>query len=270
MIEIKRDRWDRPLIVPPDGGKPVGYSRVSSFGKVLEDTYNLTQWSARMAIVGAVKDPSLAAQIAGIINRHEDPVSEAKADLNKLVDRAKDIAGANVASSTGTAVHSFTEVLDGGGTPEAVPAALQPVLDAYQWGTTSLRMLESELFVVVDDITAAGTLDRLVELPDGRVVVADLKTGKDEPRYGNGVTTQVAIYAHGLRYDPETCERAPLHPDLDITTGLLIHLPLRPVKGKQTCDLYLLDLVDGWERAQLAHTVRATRKQPKLTRLDVA
>ena len=270
MSEIKRDRWDRPLITPPDGGKPTGYTRVSSFGKVLEDTFNLTQWGARMAVVGSVMDPSLAAQIAGVVNRYADPVSEGKSDLNALVDRAKDIAGANTASSTGTAVHAMTEVIDNGGTPKAVPDALQPVLTAYEWGTAALEMIEAEVFVVVDDITAAGTLDRLVRLPDGRVVVADLKTGKDEPRYANGVTTQVSIYAHGQRYDHETGQRSPLHPDLDITAGLLIHLPLKPVKDKQVCDLYLLDLTDGWERALLAHQVRATRKQPKLTRLEVA
>jgi hypothetical protein len=28
--EIPRDRWGRPLIEPPDGGKPIGYTRVSS------------------------------------------------------------------------------------------------------------------------------------------------------------------------------------------------------------------------------------------------
>lgn len=270
MTEIKRDRFLRPLITPADGGKPIGYTRASSFGKVLEDTYNLTQWGARMAVVGAVMDPSLAAQIAGIVNRHADPVTEARADLNALVDRAKDIAGANKASSTGTAIHAMTEVLDAGETPVAVPDDLWPVLDAYQWGTTGVEMLESEVFVVVDEITAAGTLDRLVRLPDGRVVVADLKTGKDEPKYGNGVTTQVAVYAHGQRYDPATAERAPLHPDLDITTGLLIHLPLQPVKGKQECSLYLLDLVAGWDRALLAHTVRANRKQPRLKKWSAA
>jgi len=113
--------------------------------------------------------------------------------------------------------------------------------------------------VVVDELKCAGSLDRLVRLPDGRVVVADIKTGADEPKYASGVSAQCAIYAHGQRYNPETGERTELHPDLDPETGLLIHLPLAPVDGVQVCQMYTLDLVAGWERALLAAQVRDTK-----------
>ena len=35
MNEIPRDRWDRPLIIPPNGGQPVAYTRVSTLAKAL-------------------------------------------------------------------------------------------------------------------------------------------------------------------------------------------------------------------------------------------
>ena len=39
---IERDKWDRPLITPPDGGKPVGYTRASTLAKALDtrSTFN--------------------------------------------------------------------------------------------------------------------------------------------------------------------------------------------------------------------------------------
>ena len=58
----------------------------------------------------------------------------------------------------------------------------------------------------------------------------------------------IAVYAHGHRYDGET--RSPPHPDLDLTTGLLIHLP-PPTKGeKPRYDVVPLDLERGWRAAQ--------------------
>jgi len=265
--DIKRDRFGRPLVIPTGGGKPVGYTRVSTLAKALDDQQGLIAWKQRMTAIGVVLEPSIRQQVAAVINSHPDPVADGKQALNGLVERATEAAGSIRAASTGTAVHELTEVLDTGGELKVVPEELAPVLDAYAWGTTHLDMVEAEVFVVVDEITSAGTLDRLVRLRDGRVVVGDVKTGRDEPKYAFGVTTQVAAYAHGQRYDPATGERTPLHPDLDTTMGLLIHLPIRPVDGKFICDVWELDLVAGWRKALLAHQVRAERTHPKLRKM---
>jgi len=266
-IEVPRDYLGRPKVTPPEGGKPKPYTRVSTLAKTLDDQYGLTSWKMRMTAIGVAINPSLLSRVSAVVNSHVDPVSTGKADLNELVEKATEAAGITRAADLGTAVHTMTEILDNGGTLTNVPDDLAPVLDAYRWGTAELEMLGAEVFVVCDELRAAGTLDRLVRLPDGRVVIGDVKTGKDEPKYSNGVATQIAVYAHGERYDPTTGERSPLHPDLDLTTGLLIHLPLLPVDGKQLCDLYLLDLESGWRKAQLACQVRTERKHPKLQRL---
>ena len=50
--------------------------------------------------------------------------------------------------------------------------------------------------------------------------------------------------------DPEDGYRSPLHSDLDLTTGLLVHLP--PWGG---CRVIPLNLDLGWQAAQLAATV---------------
>ena len=81
-------------------------------------------------------------------------------------------------------------------------------LDAYRKATAPFEVLDVETFVVSDDVRAAGTFDRLVRCPDGRVRVADLKSGKSEADYPLATATQLATYANGKRYDPETVLRA--------------------------------------------------------------
>src|SRR5690606_327328 len=56
---IPRDRFKRPLIVPPDGGTPVAYTRATTLAKTLDDTYNLQQWAERQVLVGAGMRPDL-------------------------------------------------------------------------------------------------------------------------------------------------------------------------------------------------------------------
>lgn len=259
MIEVPRDRWGRPLIIPADGGKPVPYVRASTMAKALDDTSNLMLWKQRVTAVGLAKSPHLRARLAGLVAKHFDPIGgDGKRDLSELVEEAAEAGGASDAASMGTGLHSLTEAVDAG-TPISellVDDQTQGRLVEYADATSGLEVLDVETFVVNDTVQAAGTFDRLVRLPDGRVVVADLKTGAHDANYPLGVATQIAVYANGLRYDPATGERGVLHADLDVSMGLLIHLPQ---KGAG-CDLYALDLVKGWEAALEARRVYDIRK----------
>lgn len=268
---INRDRWGRPLIIPPDGGKPKGYTRVSTLAKALDDGTGLTFWKQAMTAIGIGKDRTLQMRVASLLAKGGDTYKEQKGPLREICAQALTLAGSSKAAGAGTAIHEFTEVIDDGIRPEFVPPELLPILKAYDRETVGLKVVDKEVFVVVDELQAAGSLDRLYQfkMPDGRVVVGDIKTGASEPQYPLGVTTQCAIYAHGKRYNPATGERAPLHPDLDPTIGLLVHLPLEPdANGKHRCDVYELDLEHGWHAANLALDVRNTRKVAPLERLD--
>lgn len=260
-VSIPRDRWDRPLIIPVGGGVvPVPYTRVSTMAKALDDTTNLTAWKLRTVAVGLARRPDLRARVAGVIASFpDDPVADGKRDLAGILADASEAGGASRAASMGTAWHDLTAAVDLGADPddlEGVDADLARRLREYMEATALLDVLAVERFVVVDDLMAAGTLDRLYRLPDGRVVVGDVKTGSSDPAYPLSVCVQVATYAHGSSYNPNTGARAPLHPDLDPTTGLLIHLPQR---GKG-CRVYELDLTAGWEAARTAAQVRAVRR----------
>ena len=251
MTEIPRDRWGRPLITPPDGGEPVAYTRVSTLAKALDDLNNLMAWKQRKTAEGLVRRPDLLTRISGTLaNGDPDTDWQTKRALNDICTEATEAAGASKGASAGTGFHSLTEAIDRGEQPLFVPDADQARLDQYAEAMAPYRVLDIECFVVNDDLRAAGTFDRLVECPDGRVRVADLKTGKSEADYPLATSMQIATYAHGWRYDPEDGYRDTLHSDLDLTTGLLVHLP--PWGG---CRVIPLNLDLGWQAAQLAAEV---------------
>jgi hypothetical protein len=97
--------------------------------------------------------------------------------------------------------------------------------------------------------------------PDGRVRIADIKSGAKADQYGGATSAQIATYAHGSLYDPTTGQRYPLG-DIDLDTGLMIHLP----QGTGHCTIYDVDLRSGWLAAQMAKAIRDWRKTNPLTR----
>lgn len=251
LVEIPRDRYGRPLIIPPSGGEAQPYTRVSTLAKALDDLNQLMAWKQRKTAEGLARRPDLLTRIAGALaNGDPDTDWPTKRDLNAICNEATEAAGASKGSSAGTGFHALTEAIDRGLEPLFVPPADAPRLDAYRKAMAPYEPLGIEEFVVCDDVRAAGTFDRLLLCPDGRVRVGDLKTGKSEADYPLATTTQLSIYANGKRYDPETGERTPLHPDLDDSIGLLIHLP--PSGG---CRVIPLDLTKGWRAARGADVI---------------
>jgi len=254
--EVPRDRWGRPMILPPDGGEPIPYTRASTLAKALDDLSQLMAWKQRKTAEGLIRRPDLLTRVAGALaNGDPDTDWQTKRDLNRVCDEATEAAGASKGNSAGTGFHSLTEAIDRGEEPLFVPPADVPRLDAYRAATAGYKALDAEVFVVCDELQVAGSFDRLWLCPDGRIRVGDLKTGKSEADYPLATTIQVSIYAHGWRYDPADGSRYGLGGDLDLTTGLLIHMP--PRGG---CDVIPLDLVKGWHAARLAaedhHSVR--------------
>jgi len=224
--------------------------------KALDDLNNLMSWKQRQTAIGLLRRPDLLTRVAGeIANGNPDTDWPTKRALNEVCDQALEAAGSSKGSSAGTGFHSLTEAIDRGNEPLFVPEADRVRLDAYRAAMANYESLDIETFIVNDEVTAAGTFDRLLRCPDGRVRVGDLKSGKSEAAYPLATTVQIATYANGLRYDFETGARSELHPDLDLTTGILIHLP--PTGG---CVLYELNLTVGWEAAQVAAAAMRIRK----------
>lgn len=255
VADIPRDRWGRPLIAPEGGGKPVPYTRVSTLAKALDDKTALTNWKCRQVALGMARRADLVAKASSI------PADD-KRTMDEVVKDAMTAAESERAANIGTALHALTEQVDAGTPVDTLPEFARADLAAYSAAMSGIEIIASEMFVVVDEVQAAGTFDRLVRLPDGRVVVADVKTGQHDPNYPHGVTQQIAAYSRGHLYDPDRGRVGHL-PSLGIdqAAGLLIHMPA----GTGTCALYLLDLTVGWSLVQVSVAVRAAFKSKPIT-----
>ena len=271
-VELKRDRWGRPLIIPPDGGEPIAYTRASTMAKALDDLSNLMLWKQRKTAEGLLRRPDLMTRLSGVLAKaNPDTDRAAKRLVNNICDEATEAAGATTGRTAGSGFHDLTEAIDAGLEPLFVSEADRARLDAYRAAMAGCVPLAAETFVVVDELRVAGSFDRLwlcasggaQPWHDGRVRVGDLKSGKSEKAFPLATCMQLAIYAHGKRYDPATGERTPLHDDLDQTTGLLVHMP--PSGG---CEVVPLDLEKGWRAAQAAaeaHSIRRWKAEDIIT-----
>lgn len=272
---IQRDRWDRPLIIPKDGGPPVAYTRASTLGKAIEDTYHLSKWLQRSVAYGLSRRPDLIALVASIAtNEGED-----RGPLDELCEKAHEAARGNQGANVGTAIHKLSEREDAGEDLSYLPALLLEALAAYRHWMRIFEVLATETFVACDAVQTAGTFDRVVRLlvdlhfrhpvrgnvviPAGTILIVDLKTGKAEsakywgPTYG----VQQAVYQGGDPYLPGgriTWEKL-LGPGLVPSDewAILLHIPS---DSPQDSGLVVVDLKVGREMADLCLEVRKARK----------
>jgi predicted RecB family endonuclease len=243
----ERDRWGRPLVVPPEGGKAVPYTRCTTFVDCLDDKWKLQQWQQRMVALGLAARNDLLLSVAA--HRND------KAKLDELCDAAREAAAASAAATTGTALHLLAEHLDKGEDLGVVPKEAEADLRAYEQATRDFKALHIEQFMVHDDLKVGGTPDRVVQY-EGGTYIADLKTGSVEWA-GLKIAMQLAMYAHSRLYDVRTAQRADLA--VDQQRAIVIHLPA----GSGKASLLWVDIAQGWQAVQVAAQVRQWRKQGK-------
>ena len=247
--DIDRDRYGRPLVVPPAGGKPVAYTRCTTFVDALDSKEGLMRWKARMTALGLAARPDLALAV-------QSTNPDDKRALDSVVEQALDAAKASAAATTGTALHQLTERIDEGGTLTglALPDEHRSSLDAYRRATEHLEWAAIEQFRVHDDLKIGGTADRVAVI-DGASVICDIKTGSID--YPGKFAMQLAVYAHSQVYDHNTGKRHSDSPSADLERGLIIHLPA----GGGECTLHWIDLAAGWEAVDIARQVRQWRSK---------
>lgn len=208
LIEPERDALGRYLI----DGRP--HERVTEILRVLQDHATNQRWNARRIISGLLEQPDLL------------DTSSRIDDIDRTIDQALTIAGANTPARIGTEIHEQTALHDTG--QEIV--RWREVVDAYKRGledhqiTTFSDLVERTVVYPHDNDginSVAGTFDRIVE-HEGRLMVADIKTGKHLDWLLIGA--QLAAYAHApwmLAADGGL----DLKPAVDLSTGLVLHLP---------------------------------------------
>jgi hypothetical protein len=252
--EIPRDRFGRPMIVPPGGGDRVPYRRVTTHVGALDSKEGLMKWQQRQLAIGLSRRADLIlaasavdAEAALAPARERGPSSiEAAAELDEIIAKATEPSSA--ASTVGSALHRLTERVDRGEKLGKVPEPFADDIEAYIEATRGIKWTQVECFRVFDPWQIAGTADR-VGWYRGRLVVGDTKTGSID--YPLKISMQISLYAHSVGYDIATDTRAEPDEELDLSTGLVVHLPA----GQGRCDLYEVDLERGWEACQLAKQV---------------
>jgi hypothetical protein len=267
-----RDRFGRPLLVPPGGGERQPYTRMSSLANMICDQSGLATWEKRLLARGLSEREDLAAMVAALprclsdkrdkktltaAEKREDSAVNAK--LDEYINLALEQAGKNFKANAGTAVHSFT---DPGADLRNVPERMQPDVDSFLnfIEQHNIEILATEVFVVNEELGCAGSFDHLATVPgQPGVCVLDKKTGQIGGK-GLAFAVQLAGYANSEVYDLDTDERRPLE---SLTDGLRInnrigyvaHIPL----GAGRTDLYSIDLMRGRHAARLATNVRTAR-----------
>lgn len=254
-----RDRWGRYLIMGE------GHTRATTFAKLGSSTYALGEWNERMLAVGLTRRPDLLAMLHGL------DVKRDRSTINKIVDDAQEFAGNKVAANIGTAYHSFTERLDAGlcsldEVPEQWRTRCRQYVEALaRHGLTTRReWIERTTAVRADQVSApapvAGTLDRIFQLPNGDLVIGDLKTGSNLDYSWSEIVVQLALYAHGVNthglFDWNTKTWQPAPGPIRTDYAIVMHLPA----DGDGCDLYRVDLVKGWQFAQVSGLVQARQK----------
>ena len=246
---IERDRYNRPLVTPPGGGKKVAYTRCTTYIDVLEDKYNLQKWMQRMVALGLASRPDLLLSV----NAHR----EDKRALDRICENAREAAAASAAATTGTALHALTELIDRGQElPAGLSANVLASLEAYRQATAELTATHIEQFCVQDHLQIGGTPDRVVKY-QGTSYIADLKTGSIE--WGVlKIAMQLSVYARSHTYDVATGTRG--EHGADLHRGLVIHLPVVEDPKDAVCTLHWVDIMQGWHAVIVARDVREKRK----------
>lgn len=274
---FSRDRFGRYLLPDPREAfpkTPVPWTRWTTVASTLDDTYNLQKWKMRMVARGMALRPPLVAGAAAV----QWPDDQAgKQILDRLADEALTAAGGTDGRELGSALHGFTETADRAwltdqiGAEEAMleslPERFAPDVAAYlaEMRRHGFEVVDIERVCILPEVTnrgvsypgAAGTYDRLVRCPDGKLRILDVKTQKDFYSWLS-IAVQLAGYArstHHLR-DDGTWEP---FPEVDLAAAIVMHV--RPGSGEAKA--YVVDIDEGWRALQVAIGVREMRKQAK-------
>lgn len=268
-------RTGRYLLPDPETGVVSSFTRATTLAGLHEDHGGIEKWEKRKALEGLALDPTLLEPVAELVDAVNTAdgwraASKAKAALNEHAEKCIDRAGARDRTEQGTLLHNLTEWWDAGRFDE--------VRDEVEgWGDLGKAMIRDveaydaemkrlclecppeyiERVLINTTCRSGGTTDRIVRLPDGRLVIGDLKTGAedDETIAKFGIlkfAVQLSQYAFAdgmLSGDRKRIE--PMPAELDRGMALVMLLPF----GSGECRVRALtaeEMEFGWSVAQHA------------------
>ena len=192
-------------------------TRASSFGKGLQDYYQIQRARERRIMWAVGRRPEIVRACQAAASRGYDECD--RAELEELARRAHDYAGGDAAAWLGTTFHDLREQRDAGVDLSYLDPVTLAGLAMWCRITEPLELVSSEQFVVNYALGAAGTYDAMGRLrrtvvirgkdgaPVGYVergehVIVDLKSGRWGMDYaGPTWACQALVYAGGQPYD---------------------------------------------------------------------
>ncbi|HEU5039527.1 MAG TPA: hypothetical protein VFT84_01825, partial [Gemmatimonadales bacterium] len=225
--EAEYGRWGRYKLRHPSTGKVAEWTRATTFAKSISDTFTLSQWNQRNVLIGATLRPDIVAAA------HGKDVAKDREQLNNWTEELGAAAGNKVAANLGTAVHSWTELIDRNWSRrhevlrDEVPNEFKIHVRAYielleEMGLEPVPTL-IEFSTGVLQYEVMGTSDNCyrvtrhlelrmprgkVRLSPGEFVIGDKKTGKDLTYAWQEICIQLSLYAKGInslgRFDWKT------------------------------------------------------------------
>lgn len=213
------------------------FTRASSVAKSLEDTELLSLWQQRQVLIGLSSSTSLVAELDQLLDEHRqaqpDDTNIAKTlrnPLNRLSEDAQAAAGSGRAAEFGSAVHAWCEWYDHGMCHmSAIPEPFRPWVIGHRRALARAGLhvdsCWTERIVLNTTYGIAGTLDRLVWCPDGKLRLGDIKTSKGMDYSWMYFAIQMAIYStadlilalDGTKWEPM--------PAIEQDVALISHLP---------------------------------------------
>lgn len=258
-----------------DDGTRTWQSMTKLLENIETDTWNLDEWKGNMAAIGLSMRPDLVLGVSAAAQF--DPVTgkltkEAKDAIRGLRRQAMDVAKGRAGANQGTAMHTATERLDLGESPESIglPYPFDADLRAYDVLKRAMGLAfdprHVERTVRVPELDVCGSWDRIGTcrwleekgmLAPGERVIVDVKTEGAPLLNLIHIAPQLAGYVHGDgMWDPAVSDYEPM-PAVNQHIGLIIHVR----DGAATP--YVVNLAAGWKSAQRAAEQRDEMKASK-------
>lgn len=241
-----------------------GLQSMTNLAGSISDTRALGIWETQQAMIGMGLNTDVHQELQMVVRRAQADGVDFQAlrehpqfrdELNVLIERAKDIGGANKARDAGITAHDEWEVRGNGASAvyEESFTALEQLLDAAEFERVpDLR----ERVVRNVRLSAAGRFDDiLLHRRTGRLYIADLKTKRKPFWTFLEIDAQLAGYAYaehmltvdGMGYESMggPCDH------VDLTQGVVLHMPSDGGEPR----LRRADLLAGWDTMKLARRV---------------
>ncbi|ADD81147.1 exonuclease [Rhodococcus phage ReqiPine5] len=252
---------------PEGSGKTKAYTRTTTMTKTLEDTTHVVKWEKRRLIEGILSYGEKTPELFEALDQLFADEDANKTAINKRMEDLEVAGGRWLAAEFGTAVHAWAEEVDCG------RLLLRDVPEEYrEWVDQYLKRLAAKAITPMPEYTervvynskanCCGQLDRVYLMPDGDLVLGDVKTSKSLIYSYGAYSMQLAIYRDAdymLSEDGTTWEPMP---QFNRDYALLANIPSNNPEGTE---LYPYELGPGRAGLELALAVRKHRNDVKKT-----